>query len=462
MAKKILLTFLLVVLMTGFVGIKGAFAAPCVPGISLAPSITNVVVSPATWQFEGPKFFVEIRVGTGTQSVAWVNFSLPGVGAWGPVEDFICGTSHTIRLGSLIPGTYSYTVSAAAGIGEAASTREGTFTIPSALEMTNLTQTTPEPMGGGLSRITISLTTNANSVASIVYTLPGVGSWGPNENPALKDTVLRTEHSFTIGSLVPGIYNYTVYAAYLAGVGQPISGTGDFTVTSTATPTPSPTPIFSPPQAICGAVNQNCCNITGPGAGTCNTGLVCVTKPPLGAVCCPSGNYWDSSSNSCQPQVANNTISFASIANGVANINFTSVPAPVAAPAPFDGYKMMVATISSCSTITKAQFLENHCGLDPQNPVAGNNWAYCTNNMSSPLSWKFLSYGKKKAYATFYNASDGWSNVVSSGETFYLQPAGWDGNFGSVTDANRFFNNNCDATIDGVDYVFWLMGGGHY
>lgn len=260
MAKKILLTFLLVVLMTGFVGIKGAFAAPCVPGISLAPSITSVVVSPATWQDNGPKFFVEIRVGTGVQSVAWVNFSLPGVGAWGPVEDIICGTSHTIRLGSLIPGTYSYTVSAAAGIGEVASTREGIFTIPPALEITNLTQTTPEPMGGGLSRITISLTTNVNSVASIVYTLPEVGSWGPNENPALKDTILRTGHSFTIGSLVPGTYNYTVYAAYLAGVGQPVLREGNFTISLTVTPTPISSPTPSPTAVLCGtSVGATCC-----------------------------------------------------------------------------------------------------------------------------------------------------------------------------------------------------------
>lgn len=68
---------------------------------------------------------------------------------------------------------------------------------------------------------------------------------------------------------------------------------------ASSTQTPTPTPTASP---FCGLLEENCCNIKGPGVGTCEAGLVCIVKPPIGAVCCPNGYYWDSGSLQCRTQ----------------------------------------------------------------------------------------------------------------------------------------------------------------
>lgn len=96
--------------------------------------------------------------------------------------------------------------------------------------------------------VTVTFNTNVAAGSSFVLTLPNGDKICPTGatlagctsfTDLFKNTTLRTAHSFVAGSLIPGNYSFTVYAAYPGNNASVVSQNGTFSVTG-ATPTATP------------------------------------------------------------------------------------------------------------------------------------------------------------------------------------------------------------------------------
>jgi len=101
---------------------------------------------------------------------------------------------------------------------------------------------TPTIMATDPTKYTITTSFNTGSVltvASIAYTRAEGGSWAPPTDPTVASTLRHqtpaATHSFTIGSLIPGTYTFTVYAKQ-PGTSDLLSNAGgSFSVTAATT-----------------------------------------------------------------------------------------------------------------------------------------------------------------------------------------------------------------------------------
>jgi len=161
------------------------------PDNTCISSVTTVIVDAQPVTPIAPTVGVVTQTNCALAAGSVILNGLPAIGTWTINPGAIIGTGVTTTITGLVPGTYTYIVTNAAGC----------TSVPSADIVINAQPVTPTaPVVGVITQPTCALATG-----SVVLSGLPAGNWTINPGAIPGNTV-----SATISGLVAGTYNYTV------------------------------------------------------------------------------------------------------------------------------------------------------------------------------------------------------------------------------------------------------------